>query len=142
MANAHETKERETAGGERLVPHSAFTNADEALRDAQDRAEVERVKAHEETGYVAAPGVGDYHATRRAAKLSGALLAGARGDETDDPVAEVEEAAVKAANSGHQAAADARRGAGESRQAAPRGRRPAAPAQTAGGSGSGDKPKS
>lgn len=133
---AHAKKEEMTAGGERLVPHATFTDGDRELRAVCDDAEVARVEAFQETGYVAAPGVGDYHAHRRAAKLA----AGA-GVELEDPSTLVVDQAREGASEARKDAAALRRGA-ESRSSAPAGRRSVPTARTgagaADGSSSGD----
>jgi hypothetical protein len=128
---AHQKKEDETGSGNRLVPHATFDDADRELRQVSDEAEVERVKAFEETGYVAAPGVGDYHANRRAAKLA----AGA-GVEVEQPSSLTIDQAKAGAAEARKGAAAAR-GDGSARSAQPSGRRSAPTSTTAGPSGSG-----
>jgi hypothetical protein len=133
---AHEEKVERTADGERLVEHSAFTDGDRDLRALQDHAEAERVDAYRETGYVAGPNTGDYHAVRRAAKQAGAILGvvGGAGELTDDPSAAVLNAGVRdMVEEDVNAAAQARRAAGGGRRS-PQGRRSRSEAM-AGGTG-------
>jgi hypothetical protein len=122
---AHQEKVEETASGERLVEHSTFTEGDRELRELADRAEAERVNAFAEGGYVAAPLAGDYHAARRAAKQSAALIEGIGGETTDDPVGVLLDGGLrKVMTDSIDQAGEARRAAGESRQGGgPRGRR-------------------
>ncbi len=124
---AHQEKEAKTGAGERMVPHATFTDGDRELRAEADRAEVARVEAFEETGYIAAPGVGDYHAARRAAK--GATGAGV---DVEDPSTLVLDQVRDGAKSAREDAANLRRGAGESRAANPPGRRSAPRVATTG----------
>lgn len=109
---AHETKVRETADGERLVEHSAFTPGDRELRAVQDEAEAVRFAAQRDAGYIAAPGVGDYHAARRVAKQANAMFvtAGGGGVE-DDPSAGVVDTVREAVGEAGKEAAAARRAA-------------------------------
>jgi hypothetical protein len=119
---AHAKKVDETADGERLVEHSTFTEGDRDLREVQDALEVERVAAYKESGYVAAPGVGDYHATRREAKHANAAFVTLGGGTADDPSAAVVDGVREAAKVVHQDAAAARRAAGGGRGTGPANR--------------------
>jgi hypothetical protein len=134
---AHLRKVDETAGGDQsFPPQPAFTDGDRELRELQDNAEVERVKAFEETGYVAAPGVGDYHATRRGAKLAGAVLANIGGGEAEDASAAALDAGVRdALSDAHKEAANARRNGGQGRKSGPQGRATRSEMMTGGTSG-------
>jgi hypothetical protein len=120
---AHEEKERASAGpasapGDRLgmVPHSVFDEHDVALREVQDRAEAERVSAYLEAGHVAAPGVGDYHATRRASKWTDALE-GTVGEAGSGREARVE-AARTSLEQARETASQARQVAAQTRERA------------------------
>jgi hypothetical protein len=116
---AHKAKE-EAAGATRgsddqapvaMVPHSTFSASDVDLRAAADEAEAERLLAAKE-GYVAAPGVGDYHATRRNLKQVTAAAEGL-GLEPDDlteaVVAQARKGVTEVRKAGKAAAAAARR---------------------------------
>jgi hypothetical protein len=131
---AHQEKEKKTGAGERLVPHSTQTEGDRELREVADEAETARVEAYRETGYVAAPGVGDYHAARRAAKYEN--VAGISG-EPDDPAKKVVGPAKEAAAEMRKEAAQLRRSSGtQRRDAEPAGRRSTPQSQTGGDSAS------
>jgi hypothetical protein len=120
---AHKDKVEETADGERLVEHSTFTEGDRELRKIMDEAEVERVAAYQEGGYVGSPMAGDYHAVRRAAKQAGGLLAGIGGEGVaDDPSAAVAEQIGDVMKEENKRAAAARRAAGQRRTAGPANR--------------------
>jgi hypothetical protein len=117
---AHDNKVKETADGERLVEHSTFHPGDRELREVQDAAEVERVGAYKEAGYVAAPGVGDYHAVRREAKhMNAALVVAAGGGTAEDPSAVVVDGVRSMVQDASQEAAKARRAASKGRGAGP-----------------------
>lgn len=132
---AHEEKMvASEAGLGAAAPHSTFTEGDRELRTLQDQAEAERVRAFNETGYVAAPGVGDYHATRRAAKQAGALLAGIGGEVATDPSAAILDAGVRdTLTNARKDAAQARKAAGQSRSSGPQGRSTRSEVMTGGG---------
>jgi hypothetical protein len=115
---AHQAKEEQA--GFRLVPHATTTDEDRELRAIQDEAEVERKAAFEESGYIAAPGVGDYNAVRREAKQMGGLLS---GSEPGEAVGAVLPAVRRNLGEATKEAAQARKAAGERRDAEPTSRR-------------------
>lgn len=119
---AHQEKVEATADGERLVEHSTFTEGDRELREVQDALEVQRVTAYQQAGYVAAPGVGDYHATRRAAKLANGAFAAMGEGTAEDPSAAIVDTVREAGKVAHEEAAQARRAAGRGRGAGPANR--------------------
>jgi hypothetical protein len=134
---AHKDKEAKTAAGERMVPHATFTDGDRELRAAADEAEVDRVEAFQDTGYIAAPGVGDYHAARRAAKL-----ASGAGVEVEDPASLVIDQVKEAGAAARKDAAKLRRQGGETRSGEPSGRRSAPRSSTSAPAATADKPAS
>lgn len=120
---AHKDKVEATADGERLVEHSTFTEGDRELRAVMDEAEAERVAGYKEAGYVGSPLSGDYHAARRAAKQSAALVEGIGGNVTNDPAKAVVDQIRGAMSEERKASGAARKAAGQRRAAGPENRR-------------------
>jgi hypothetical protein len=127
---AHRAKEEASATtfaeGDRipLVPHSVFDEHDVALRQVQDEAEAERVRAFAEAGHIAAPGVGDYHATRRVSKWVDALEgtmgeAGSGREQRVQSTRDMLDAARETAGEARRVAAET---AENARRQAPQGR--------------------